>query len=340
MTKSYFFIPAFGCQSGRTWRCLLALVIYFVCSLTSAEADIDASSEPAVLLERMSTSFHTMDYQGSFTLQQEGSVESFRVAHAVIDGKEYERLEYMDGDRREIIRRGDKLNCFNVGHRPVKFSQFQQNLKLGELVRTGIDSFYQFSVENGDRIAGRQTLTLSVSPKDTHRYGYKLSLDTETGLLLRTELIGDRDKVLERFQFVDITFNPTVSLAYFQADIQPDSRPGGTTRLDVDSELIPAWTVGWLPAGYAEVELGEGDTANDMLSFTDGLSVFSVFLEPEDKSVSGRDVGEGNAQRGATAAVSKTVMLSGHAHRVTVVGEIPLPTAQQIAHSVTLSADG
>ena len=124
-------------------------------------------------------------------------MESLRISHAVIDGEEFERLEYMDGDRREIIRRGHNLSCVHPGSQLLRFYHQQKNLPLSPLDREGIAEYYQFNVSGTGRVAGRSVVNLEINPKDTHRFGYRLSLDKDSGLLLRTELLGPQGKVLE-----------------------------------------------------------------------------------------------------------------------------------------------
>jgi sigma-E factor negative regulatory protein RseB len=73
-----------------------------------------------------------------------------------------------------------------------------------------------------------------------------------------------------------------------------------------------------------------------MATFTDGLSVFSVFIESDIAADAFKSGIVGRAQRGATTAYSRDLLLSGNPHRVTVVGEIPAHTAEKIAQSIVL----
>ncbi len=291
-----------------------------------------------VLLDRMSHSHRELNYQGIFTFQQRDKMESLRMAHAVIDGEEYERLEYMDGDKREIIRRGHKLNCIHPGHQLLRFYQWQQNLKQSSLVQGGVGQYYQFTVIGTDRIAGRRAVSLEVSPKDTHRFGYRLSLDEKTGLLLRSELLDPKGQILERFQFVDISIGELIPLERFNGT--EHSYHAGHIKPAADAKqsfIIPgSWMVNWLPGGFTAAVANLKFVSDDMASFTDGLTVFSVFLEKDIDAAKIATGVEGRARHGATIAYSRALLLAGHPHRVTVVGEIPPQTAQQIAQSVVL----
>jgi len=64
--------------------------------------------------------------------------------------------------------------------------------------------------------------------------------------------------------------------------------------------------------------------------YDDGLSRFSVFLEP----LNGASVTDARAQLGPTVAVSRHLTTPGGDIMVTVVGEIPIGTAERIALSM------
>lgn len=66
-----------------------------------------------------------------------------------------------------------------------------------------------------------------------------------------------------------------------------------------------------------------------MLMFTDGLATFSVFIDSANEGVP-----EGVAQRGATLAMMIGVEHNNQLYRITIVGEIPVVTAQRIAQGI------
>lgn len=303
------------------------------------------------LLDKMSRSFRELSYRGSFSYQRGDQTESLRIAHTVIDGEEYERLDYMDGDKREIVRKGHDLHCIHPGHQLVRFYQHQQNLKTAD---RGLGEYYRLSMTGESRLAGRTVQELDVSPADAHRFGYRLSLDKETGLLLRSELLGSNGEVLERFQFVDITIGEPIAADFFESATHsyqaPHSPPSisadsavqqvdqGPSTMSADGPTGPVWMVNWVPGGFATAVSNQKFMQDDMATFTDGLSVFSVFLERNIDPATMMNGTEGKARRGATIAYSKALILAGRPHRVTVVGEIPAQTAKRIALSVMLVA--
>ena len=90
-----------------------------------------------------------------------------------------------------------------------------------------------------------------------------------------------------------------------------------------------AWQVAWVPQGFAfagQRKLANGQT---MLMYTDGLTTFSIFIEPTTSFIP-----EGVGQRGATLAYMSRLVLKDTNYRVSVVGEIPVAAAAKIAQNI------
>lgn len=299
--------------------CLLLLV--------SFSLQASGSTEQALhWLERMSASFRDLNYQGTFTYEQGDVMESLRIAHAVHGGEYFERLQYLDGAKREIIRRGEQLSCLQPGQRLVRFYQRGQQLKDASLP-TLVSRYYDLSVGEPGRIAGREAIDLRLVPKDRHRLGYLLSLDQETGLLLRMKLIGPDQKVLERFQFVEVQVGEVIPAEFFEFD---DGAEAPKTATISAKPLTGQWRLAWKPEGFVSTTGSDKVVSTDMATFSDGLAAFSVFVEPGVESNQKAD----QLQRGATVVYSLAAKSEDQDYRITVVGEIPQGTAQRIAQSV------
>jgi sigma-E factor negative regulatory protein RseB len=309
---------------------------------SGVQSIVAAENSARVLLDRMSHSFRELNYQGIFTFQRDNSMESMRISHSIIDGKEYERLEYLDGKKRDIVRGGHDVNCLHPGHQllrsyPSQYSKFN-TLSQGD---NGMSRFYRFDTAGVGRVAGRKVIKVNVNPIDSHRYGYRLAIDAQSGLLLSSKSVGTKGRVLEHFHFVEIVIGKSLAIDYFDSaensfhaeHIEPIHQLSTLNGIPENS-----WLVNWLPGGFTPVIANLKYITGDMVTYTDGLTVFSVFLE---KNIAAKDMAkgvEGSAQRGATTAFSRALLLNGHPHRVTVVGEIPYHTAQRIAQSITMAA--
>lgn len=309
----------------------MLLAIFAVALPAIAGEELSAES----WLDRMSHSFRELSYQGVFSYQQGELMGSFRIAHTVINGEEFERLDYLDGEPREIVRRGHSLACMHPGHQFVRFDQ-QKNLP--ESVTRS--QYYQFAVTGTSRVAGREVVEISVIPVDDDRFGYSLALDRETGLLLRSSLLGPAGELIERFQFVEISIGQELPIAYFEdvkhsynASHKQHQQQAQEAAARPRSATQYLWAVNWLPGGFTSSSTVQA-SGKDMHTFTDGFAVFSVFLEAVEDT---NDSVEGQARLGATIAYSKALLLDNLPYRVTVVGEIPYQTAKKIAKSVTLA---
>ncbi|WP_157209787.1 MucB/RseB C-terminal domain-containing protein [Marinimicrobium agarilyticum] len=296
--------------------CTVVVLLLLASSYTWASND-----DPLALLQRMEQARQTLDYEGTFTYEHRSEMESFRVQHWVEGGKVHERLEYLNGPEGAVRQLGDPLLCHTTGYRLL-----HPDTSADDVAR--LDRFYQLTVRGEDRIAGRSVTIVEVRPRDQLRYGYLLGLDQETGLLLKSLLFDEHQRLLERFQFVELDLDPNVEQWTLQAQTsEPDiGNCAGGTR-----EEPARWALNWLPPGF--VYSGERQLSDNisMLMYTDGLASFSVFLQP----LGSRTLNlEGRAQRGAISAFMGQLEAGDAYYRVTVVGEIPGGVAEQLARGI------
>ncbi len=298
----------------------------FASAITPSQANED-SAQVRQLLGRMSEAVRELDYRGLFTYEYGGSLETLRVVHAVKDGVEYERLEHLSGPEREIVRSGQSVDCLNPGDQLLR----GRLRNLG--VKADLDGFYHFYLRGEERVAGREALILQAVPKDKYRYGYTLSIDKQTGLPLKSLLIGNKKRVLERFQFVELELGPMLGEEDYQP-VSPRYRVAehALSPCNPEGNEVPKrWQTTWLPDGFVFSGQRQPSGQGDMLMYTDGLTAFSVFIEPLKSKV----MIEGRAQRGATVAYMAQLVRNQVPYRVTVVGEVPAVTAQRVASSIS-----
>ncbi|MEQ9465501.1 MAG: MucB/RseB C-terminal domain-containing protein [Haliea sp.] len=297
--------------------CLFGAPLAFASSCS--EADVEALG----WLAKMSRSYREVAYQGVVTFQRGDDLQVMQIARSMEGGQSHELLTRLTGQGASVVRLGHPLNCTHPG----------QQLLLGELQQVpdcGLAKYYRFQVGEGDRIAGRQGVRVQIQPRDVYRFGYILELDRETGLLLRISTLGRGDKILERFQFADLHLGEPLSP---QRDVQtvhparhphPDIPAGGPA-------LSASWQVSWLPGGFTPTDAAAAASARR--TYTDGLAVFSVFLEQLSREL---QPGEGVAREGSTTSYTRGMRLAGQPVLVTVVGEVPVNTARMVADSVRM----
>lgn len=296
--------------------------------VAQASASIVQSPEIAKLLKKMASVPHTLNYQGSFTYQHKDnpSLQSFRIIHWVENGIEHERLQHLNGPEREFLRSGKAIGCESLGDQLLqgKISQLGANLAR-------MDQLYRFEIRGPERVAGREATALLALPLDSYRHSSLLTIDNETGLVLKSWLVDESARPLERYQFIDLDLNPDLAsmqqlpAAKLQRSTTPLPSDCNPSRLKQPEH----WQLAWVPPGFAFVGQRQVRDQIDMLMYTDGLTTFSVFIE-----AAAGVIPEGVAQRGATLAVMDSLSYQGKGYRITVVGEIPVVTAQKIAQNI------
>lgn len=298
--------------------------------VSSLAGDMESAQD---LMARMAKASRELNYSGVFTYEHRGNLTSVKLIHEVRDGKIYERLLHMDGSQRDVVSRSDSLNCVRAGDMLLRGNAYK--ISDGSYLR--LEDFYEFHIKGDDRIANRDVSLVHVIPKDRYRYGYILAIDKESGLLLQSLLMNQAGQPLERFQFVDISIGSSSS--YLDMQI----KEGGFTEInqadciEINRKISTPqsmWDVNWLPPGFVLAShQPPGAAGQESMMYTDGLAVFSVFID----SVQGTVLPPVDAKLGATVAVLTKVDISGNQYAICVVGEIPRGTASQVAGAIRLA---
>ena len=308
---------------GTATALLLVAAQPFAAQSTGGAVCSGAEPEALDWLDRMSRSSHEVDYRGVVTFQRGDDMQVMQIVHSVSGGSTSEQMTRLTGQGAQVERADHPLECLHPGH---KLLQVGSSLHGGGC---GIAEHYRFAVSDGERVAGREAVRIQVEPRDMYRYGYILELDRETALLLKTSTIGRGAKVLERFQFADLAYgqneqsSAAVATVHRAAHPNPAEQPAGeSVGLD--------WRPGWLPSGFMITDAAAH--SDRRRTYTDGLAVFSVFLEPLRGDMR---PGEGMARQGSTTSYTRGMRLAGQPVLVTVIGEVPVNTARMVADSVT-----
>ncbi len=299
-------------------------------TLTAAPLAIADSLPAQTLLERMTEATQELDYQGRFLYQLGGEVSTMEIRHAVIDGEQYQRFTHLDGRLVEVLRLGDELVCLHPNGTLTRIDDPDQNLlSFRQRLSSRIPEQYNVLVDGDGRVAGRATTRMRVAPLDNHRYGYRLWLDNESHLLLKSEMVDASGLAMERVEFVTLDLEPDLGESDFELPRVIAERalePVPASRSDrIHLEA------GWLPRGF---HAAEGDwrrvTAERSpvaaQSYSDGLATFTVFVE----SVANDDIEEGVSRIGPTVAISRVAAAGERTYLLTLVGEIPQPTAERV----------
>lgn len=284
-------------------------------------------------MQRLAAAEKKQSYQGTFVYERNGSFSSHAVWQLSQDQELRERLLQLDGPPAEVSLVNGEVQC--ASEELASQVRDAKPWRQQQLEPEALSKWYDFRVIGESRVAGRPTVALAIRPQDQHRYGFELHLDRETALPLKSLLLDENGQLLERFQFTH--FSPG---SIRPADVEAGPACAPVSLAAEQKSASPEWRSDWLPDGFQLLDSNvrsspASDESVTWLSYGDGLARFSVFLEP----LHGAVVEDARSQMGPTVAVSKRISTADGDVMVTVVGEIPLGTAERVALSMRSGAD-
>lgn len=301
-----------------------------------------AADDARVWLMKMNQAAHTLNYSGSFVYQHGDHLESMRILRKVQGGLERERLLSLNGAAREVIRTNQEVRCYLpdentvvVEHRRAEARSFPS--LLPQSLRN-LDKNYAIALGRTARVVDRDAQEVTISPRDSYRYGYQLWADKETGLLLKASLVDDKGKMIEQFMFTSVELGRSMPDSAFEPrdagkdyvwyrEDKESAAPASTSKEWEVKRLPPGFTLSMhmtrmIPNRKAPVE---------HMIYSDGLAVVSVFVEKLENEQSASSDASDVMHIGAVHARGLNI----GTHQVTVVGEVPVITVDLIGESIT-----
>lgn len=317
----------------RSLFLLMLLVPGYALSQAQPQAPVDAMA----WLKKIYQASQKLSYSGTFVYRQGDRSETSRITRLVDASGDTEKLEALDGMRREVIRKGDEVRCYLPDSMTVKVDKRSNQLSFPALLPAQLSQLpeqYVVVKEEKARIAGFDCQAIVLKPKDDLRYGYKLWADVSTGMLLKALIFRDKGEAVEEFTFTQLSIG-----ANFDREKLKPSFHGQSKQWRIENaSVIPAnlaeagWTVNAGIPGFQKVievrrQLRESQRVGQIV-YSDGLAAVSVFIEPIE---AGRDpVRPGMSSMGAVNIYTRELAN----HVVTVVGEAPAVTVRRIANTV------
>jgi sigma-E factor negative regulatory protein RseB len=283
---------------------LLALLATLACHAQAPQ--------PAELLERMSRSLQSLEYEGVFVYVHEGRVDAVQVTRTQSADGPVDRLVTLSGDRREVVREGRQLRCLTPGGTVTASAGERFALLAPDPAQVArLQESYRFSIAGNDRVAGFDATVIDAVPLDAYRYAYRLWLERASGMLLASMLREPAGGPVEQLAFTSLRLRESGLVPVATAPEPAPAAPAG-------------WTVADLPPGFRLIARPQAPNGGEHLLYSDGLASVSVYIERGAASLLGA------ARRGAVNAYGRAL---GEVH-VVVVGDLPAATVARIAASV------
>lgn len=312
-------------------------------SAVSTSTSADRKQVRAWLL-RIHEAASQRNFQGTFVVTAGGAVSSARIAHFCEGNNQYERIDSLDGQARHVFRYNDHVHTLWPQSRVATVEQREPLNSFPSLLQSGDDriaELYEVRQQGVERVAGHDANVLTVKPRDAFRFGYRLWSEQASGLLLRSDVLGERGELLESSAFSDVTIGvksqtdmviaPMKKLDGYRV-LRPSMTP---TKLEAEG-----WTLRPNVAGFVQVscvrrplDAAAQDEPRGAISspahavqtiFSDGLTYVSLFIEPYNAE---RHVKPVLTAMGAT----NTLMRRQGDWWLTVVGDVPMSTLRAFA---------
>ncbi|WP_211442279.1 MucB/RseB C-terminal domain-containing protein [Collimonas humicola] len=327
---------------------LLSMMIVLSAQAESTDAGNAADRQDAqALLKKIQAAAQKLNYSGTFIYQQANQIRTSRITHVLEGRNEIEKLEILDGQPREYIRRNEDVTGYmpetktKIVEKRVTQDGFPAILAA---LPSDLSDYYNIKLGETGRVAGFDCQAVLLEPRDNMRYGYKLWAEKNSGLLLRAQTLNGKNEIIEQISFTQIGIGNVD-----HRSLKPSF--GNTSSWHTESNVInPAnlneWSVTGMPAGFKKVRelkrlVTDGPPAKSSASapataarrevsqliFSDGLVAISIFIEPGSQSRT-----EGSLQQGALNIVGKR---QGD-YWLTIVGDVPPAAMRQVANSIEL----
>lgn len=308
-----------------------------VCGVFLAVVSLSAQADPALwnLVWASHDQAKTLSYSGLLITESGKHSQTSKLLHQATENGEFEVLERLDGQPAKWIRHNDQIQCVipdrkliltERRHTSVAFPRvFAANDGVNSLAR-----LYDIAELPGMRVAGRSVRVLKLSPKDDLRYEYRLYLDRDSKLLMRSEVYSSKGEVLENVGFKEISFEP----ALLENPALQKAGPGwisSSTEVRVLGQDELSYDLPDLAFGFKKADTvcrikGKDEQIHQTV-YSDGLSTLSVFIQ---KHQAGQSMPQVPMSHGAVMSMSAT---QGK-HMVTVLGEVPEKTLELFLKSV------
>ncbi len=319
---------------------------------TSREEALQAENSKTIeeLLARMASADQYLNYNGSFVYSSGGKVVQIDIVHRYSNGQESERLFTRSSAVKEIRRDAEHIYRIFPDKKVVlveprlSSAPQTQTRRLAQGVSAAAEA-YDYALEGYDEVAGHRCTRINIYPKDHFRYGYRLCIDDDSGLLLKFQTVDNAGQAVEQMMFTEFSIADDPSPVIIPLD-EFEVKNYRIIKPREPLQTYPAsgehWTFRDLPPGFSlktrslRVLTGE-NVPVEHLVMDDGLAAVSVFVRPAEKAEAGQAPsaqGEVLTHSGALHTLSRTLPAAEGGARVTILGEVPEETVLLVAESL------
>jgi sigma-E factor negative regulatory protein RseB len=296
-------------------------------------------------LARMHEAAKKRTYMGTFVVSSGGFMTSAKIWHVCEGNQQMERVDMLSGSPRSTFRHNDEVVTFMPERKVVLHEKRDSPGAFPQFLQTTdsrISDFYTMRTGGVERVAGVEADIVTLLPKDTLRFGYRVWTERKRGLVVKLQTLDVDGKVLEQAAFSELQMDAPLKmdkLVHMMGKV--DGYRIEKPALIKTTASAEGWSIKLPVAGFKPVSCYKRP-ASDVMAvdglpspdgeplqwiFSDGLASVSVFVEPMDKQ---RHDKESTLSLGATQTLTRQL----NKHWITVMGEVPIATLSLFASSI------
>ena len=287
---------------------------------------------PLKWLQQMQKAQQSQDYEMSFIHLDMNEIKSLRYSHFSLDKKNYAQLITLEGSPQEIIQVNDLIGYFQANYPAFSLQgshvvDYLPSILWADLKQ--LSDNYDIVNIGFNRVADRLVQTFRVLPKDDFRYQYVVFIDTETHLLLRSDILDRKGNLLEQYLVVNLNLNKN-----FEA-ILPDFvgiKFPPLLKNSSPKNLTFHWKPMWLPKGFKLINQSEqnsNDTKIETQIYSDGL--FSFSLHHSNKFIPNEH------EKGWKQGMLTLYTMNKGNREFTFTGQLPILSAKRILEDIKVN---
>ena len=310
--------------------------LFFICFLLSSVSISHSSEDPWSIINKAAKATKTLDYKGIFHSQHHKQIKSIEITHATNNDQEFIKMNVLDGSPGEVLTQGKTIYVYNTVDNNVIIQKRKQQRLFPAIFPNNTEllkNFYRLSIGKSERIAGRISQLIVLTPIDDFRYFYYFWLDKKTFLPLKMVVIDQAKNIIEQASFTKINMIKHKNLDWFKPDVDPSK------NYIFDDKIVGQgfvnkrfWEMKKIPPGYKEVDfitkrIPGLNILSHQLVFSDGLSYLSLFIKPISR---GQEPKVGEVRLG----VNNICARYQDGYQIMAVGSVPLITCNNFSESI------
>ena len=303
--------------------------------LTSVKTPLLAEQNPWEIIEKCQKASQNLNYKGIYISQHGHDLKSVEITHALHGSEQFTRINLLDGNADEVLSQGKNVVIYHKQDNNVVIQKREQQhffpaIFPGDI--SEIKKYYLLSFGMSERVAGRMTQRVNLTPTDGFRYAYNFWLDQETLLPLKM-IISNLDKnILEQSAFNKIQFNKVTDLKWFTPTLDDSKKYHIDENITKEININRFWRAKNSPPGFKEVnfivsKMPDINLVGNHSIYTDGLSYISLFVQPVRK---GQKPKVGDLSFNSTNVSARYY----RGYQIMAVGSVPLKAVKTLIDSV------